>query len=161
MKTAKNTRTRCTGFPGFLCHIPKLYRETSTLSQEFLSLNRFLTNRIVALNARKPVFTQSGISLAKHSSSWLQDGRHCKSQSPLPVLPVGTGRPGRTPIFSRVSIEFHWASWTGLTAVSKFKPRLHAQWAVGTHRKGPSGMEKGTFRMNWPIRNTSQIRNQI
>ena len=54
-----------------------------------------------------------------------------------------------------------WASSTGLTAVSKFKPRLPAQWTVGTHRKGPSRMEKVTSRINWPIRNTSQIRNQI
>ena len=44
----------------------------------------------------------------------------------------------------------YWASSTGLTAVSKFKPRLPAQWAVGTHRKGPSRMEKVTSRMNWP-----------
>ena len=36
-----------------------------------------------------------------------------------------------------------WASSTGLTVVSKFKPRLPAQWAVGTHRKGSSRMEKG------------------
>ena len=50
-----------------------------------------------------------------------------------------------------------WASTTGLTAVSKFKPRLPAQWAVGTHRKGPSRMEKGTFRMNWPIRKNVSI----
>ena len=35
----------------------------------------------------------------------------------------------------------HWASSTGLTAVSKCKPRLPAQWAVGTHRKGPSRRE--------------------
>ena len=42
----------------------------------------------------------------------------------------------------------HWASSTGLTAVSKFKPRLPAQWAVGTHRKGSSRMEKVTSRMN-------------
>ena len=53
----------------------------------------------------------------------------------------------------------HWASSTGLTAVSKFKPRLPAQWAVGTYRKGPSRMEKVTSIMNWPTRNTSQIRN--
>ena len=45
----------------------------------------------------------------------------------------------------------HWASSTGLTAVSKIKPRLPAQWAVGTHRKGPSQMEKVTSKMNWPI----------
>ena len=38
-----------------------------------------------------------------------------------------------------------WASSTGLTAVSKFKPRLPAQWAVGTHRKGPSRMEKSNY----------------
>ena len=31
---------------------------------------------------------------------------------------------------------------TGLTATSKFKPRLPAQWAVGTHHKGPSRMEQ-------------------
>ena len=42
----------------------------------------------------------------------------------------------------------HWASSTGLTAVSKFEPRLPAQWVVGTHRKGPSRMEKVTSRMN-------------
>ena len=36
----------------------------------------------------------------------------------------------------------YWASSTGLTAVSKFKPRLPAQWAVGTHHKGPSLMDK-------------------
>ena len=53
----------------------------------------------------------------------------------------------------------HWASSTGLTAVSKFKPRLPAHWAVGTHRKGPSRMEKVTSIMNWPIRNLTQIRN--
>ena len=35
----------------------------------------------------------------------------------------------------------HWASSTGLTVVIKFKPRLPAQWAVGSHRKGPSRME--------------------
>ena len=35
-----------------------------------------------------------------------------------------------------------WASLTGLTAASKFKPWLPAQWAVGTHRKDPSQMEK-------------------
>ena len=55
----------------------------------------------------------------------------------------------------------HWASSTGLTAVSKFKPRLPAQWAVGTHRIGPSRMEKVTSRMNWPIRNSTQIRIRI
>ena len=38
-----------------------------------------------------------------------------------------------------------WASSTGLTTVSKFKPRLPAQWAVGTHRNGPSRMEKVTW----------------
>ena len=38
--------------------------------------------------------------------------------------------------------DCHWASSTGLTAVSKCKPRLPAQWTVGTHRTGPSGMEK-------------------
>ena len=54
---------------------------------------------------------------------------------------------------------YHWASSTGLTAVRKFKPRLPAQWAVGTHRKCPSRMEKVTSRMNWPIRNSTQIRN--
>ena len=52
-----------------------------------------------------------------------------------------------------------WASSTGLTEVCKFKPRLPAQWAVGTHRKGPSRMKKVTSRMNWPIRNSDQIRN--
>ena len=55
----------------------------------------------------------------------------------------------------------HWASSTGLTAVSKFKPRLPAQWAVGTHRIGPSRMEKVTSRMNWPIRNSTQIQIRI
>ena len=55
----------------------------------------------------------------------------------------------------------HWASSTGLTAVGKFKPRLPAQWAVGTHRIGPSRMEKVTSRMNWPIRNSTQIRIRI
>ena len=30
----------------------------------------------------------------------------------------------------------------------QIKPRLPAQWAVGTHRKGPSRMEKVTSRMN-------------
>ena len=54
-----------------------------------------------------------------------------------------------------------WASPTGLTAVSKLKPRLPAQWAVGTHRKGTSRMEKVTSRMNWPIRNWTQIRIRI
>ena len=53
----------------------------------------------------------------------------------------------------------YWASSTGLTAVSKFKPRLPAQRAVGTHRKGPSRIEKVTSRMNWPIRNLTQIQN--
>ena len=67
------------------------------------------------------------------------------------------------------SVDFHnfeatlsqWASSTGLTAVSKFKPRLPAQWAVGTHRIGPSRMEKVTSRINWPIRNSTQIRIRI
>ena len=53
--------------------------------------------------------------------------------------------------------SLYWASLTGLTVVSKFKPRLHAQWAVGTHRRGISRMEKVTSRMNWPIRNSTQI----
>ena len=35
-------------------------------------------------------------------------------------------------------VHSDWASSTGLTVVSKFKPRLPAHWAVGTHRKGPS-----------------------
>ena len=56
------------------------------------------------------------------------------------------------------SRQTYWASSTGLTAVSKFEHRLPAQWAVGTHRKGPSRMEKVTSRMNWPIRNSTQIR---
>ena len=56
---------------------------------------------------------------------------------------------------------WHWASSTGLTAVSKFKPRLPAQRALGTHRKGPSRMEKVTSRMNWPITNSTQIRIRI
>ena len=47
-----------------------------------------------------------------------------------------------------VNSTTHWASSTGLTAVSKFKPRLPAQWAVGTRRNGPSRMEKATSRMN-------------
>ena len=55
-------------------------------------------------------------------------------------------------------ISWHWASLTVLTAVSKFKPRLHVQWAIGSHRKG-SQMEKVTSRMSWPIRNSTQIRN--
>ena len=42
-------------------------------------------------------------------------------------------------------LRWHWASSTGLTAVSNFKPRLPAQWAVGTHRIGPSRMEKSNF----------------
>ena len=54
-----------------------------------------------------------------------------------------------------------WASSTGLTAVSKFKPRLPAQWVIGTHRKGPSRTEKVTSKMNWPIRNLIRIRNYI
>ena len=58
-------------------------------------------------------------------------------------------------------IDWQWASSTGLTAVSKFKPRLPAQWAVGTHRIGPSRMEKVTSRMNWPIRNSTQIRIRV
>ena len=62
-------------------------------------------------------------------------------------------------LYWRISAARQWASSTGLTAVSKFKPRLPAQWAVGTHRKGPSRMEKVTFRMNWPIRNATQIWN--
>ena len=52
--------------------------------------------------------------------------------------------------------QFDWAN-----RVSKFKPRLPAQWAVGTHRIGPSRMEKVTSRMNWPIRNSTQIRIRI
>ena len=57
--------------------------------------------------------------------------------------------------------RFQWVSSTGLTAVSKFKPRLPAQWAVGTHRNGPSRMEKVTSGRNRPIRNSTQIRNWI
>ena len=44
-----------------------------------------------------------------------------------------------------LSDKWQWASSTGVTAVSKFKPRLPAQWAVGTHSKGPSRMEKSNF----------------
>ena len=62
---------------------------------------------------------------------------------------------------NEVSKPWNWASSTGLTAVSKFKPCLPAQWAVGTHRKGSSRMEQVTSRMNWPIRNSTQIRNLI
>ena len=64
-----------------------------------------------------------------------------------------------TDMYRRLNLdyEYQWASSTGLTAVSKFKPRLPAQWAVGTHRKGPSRMEKVTSRMNWPIRNSTEI----
>ena len=39
-------------------------------------------------------------------------------------------------------LVFHRANSTGLTAVSKFKPRLPAQWVVGDHRYGPSRMQK-------------------
>ena len=62
---------------------------------------------------------------------------------------------------SHQGLLWQWASSTGLTAVSKFKPRLPAQWAVGTHRNGPSRIEKVTSRMNRPIRNSTQIRNWI
>ena len=61
--------------------------------------------------------------------------------------------------WTKLRMWLQWASSTGLTAVSKFKPRLPAQWAAGTHRKGFSRMEKVTSRMNWPIRNAYQIRN--
>ena len=40
----------------------------------------------------------------------------------------------------------------GLTAVSKFKPRLPAQWDVGNHRNGPSRMDKLSSKMNLPIK---------
>ena len=66
-----------------------------------------------------------------------------------------------TLLFDYFTFREYWASSTGLTAVSKFKPRLPAQWSVGTHRKGPSQMEKVTSRMNWPIRNSTQIRIRI
>ena len=56
-------------------------------------------------------------------------------------------------------VLLQWASSTGLTAVSKFKPRLSAQWAFGTHRNGLSRIEKVTSRMNRPIKNSTQIRN--
>ena len=59
------------------------------------------------------------------------------------------------------AMKIQWASSTGLTAVSKFKTRPPAQWVVGTHRKGPSRMEKVTFRMNWPIRNSTQTQIRI
>ena len=59
--------------------------------------------------------------------------------------------------------EKSWASSTGLTAVSKYKPPTPTPHphphptpstiAVGTHRKGPSRTEKVTSRINWPIRN--------
>ena len=63
--------------------------------------------------------------------------------------------------YSYKHILLLWASSTDLTAVSKFKPHQPAQWALGTDRKGPSRMEKVTSRMNWPIRNSTQIRNKI
>ena len=91
-------------------------------------------------------------------------------------LPVNTAR---TPI-SKAELSLHYpkpsqplvnplrtftvtklASSTGLTAVSKFKPRPPVQWAAGTHRKGPSRMEKVTSRMNWPIKNSTPIRIKI
>ena len=34
-----------------------------------------------------------------------------------------------------------WASSTGIAAMSKFKLRLPAQWAVGTHLNGPRRMK--------------------
>ena len=64
----------------------------------------------------------------------------------------------RSNLTSCFKVIHQWASSTGLTAVSKFKPRLPAQWAVGTHRKGSSRMEKVTSRVNWPIRHSTQIR---
>ena len=80
-------------------------------------------------------------------------------------LPVSRLLPWHLPwsdLFSvRTDLACHWASSTGLTTVSKFKPRLPAQWTVGTHRKGPSRMEKVTSRMNWPIRNSTQVCNWI
>ena len=68
---------------------------------------------------------------------------------------------GRAPGVSTLLCQQYWTSSIGLTAVSKFKPRLPAQWAVGTHRKGPSGMEKVASSMKWPIRNSTQIRIRI
>ena len=38
-----------------------------------------------------------------------------------------------------------WASSIGLTVVNKSKPRLPAQWAIGTHRKDPSRMKNATI----------------
>ena len=69
----------------------------------------------------------------------------------------------RTPCFGRCRRPLWndslWASLTGLTAVSKFKPRLLAKWAVGTHRNGPGRIEKVTSRRNRPMRNSIQICN--
>ena len=52
-------------------------------------------------------------------------------------------RRGRDGTYFDFNGQFDWP-----IAVSKFKPRLPAQWAVGTHRKGPSRMEKVASRMN-------------
>ena len=41
------------------------------------------------------------------------------------------------------------------------EPRLPAQWAVVDHCNGPGRMKKVTSWMNWPIRNSTQIRNEI
>ena len=55
----------------------------------------------------------------------------------------------------------HWASSTRLTTMSLFKPRLPAQWAVGTHRKGPQSNGKVICRTKWPFRNSTKYWNQI
>ena len=45
----------------------------------------------------------------------------------------------------------YWTSSTGLTTVSKFKPRLPAQWGNSTEYRGPSQM-KTILRMNQQIK---------
>ena len=55
---------------------------------------------------------------------------------------------GQSRVKCPAQFVLHWATSTGLTAVSKIKPHLPAQWAVGTHRKGPSRMENVTSRVN-------------
>ena len=68
-------------------------------------------------------------------------------------------RVARFPVGLQLHGQIQWASSAGLTAVSKCKPRLPAQWAVGTHRNGPSRTKKVTSRIDRPIRNSTEIRN--
>ena len=117
------------------------------------------------LNSTGSCKVRTVASPVERSVNKSRDTRNCVQNEPdYAICVIFTNRPyykalGLILCDQSWQICHHWTSLTGLTAVSEFKPHLPAQWTVGTHHKGPSRIEKVTSRMNWPIKNSPQIRN--